>query len=163
MLKHIFFPTEHKKARVIICLRTFSFLRARALGISIVSSDCLHQAKESGHWQIDDFSIWGDATLYQRSIDGKTKWLRTTDWWNKPTVSPCQSTISASKQGKKLFDKFTIVVPKLGLETERVNRNTWITEPSLENYQAVQFLDQFPYNEDAGHLTDKDVRVLKVV
>ena len=147
----------HQQSRILVCLRTFSFLRARAHGLSILSSACLHEAKELGHWEYQSFRVWGDATLYGKVLEGRTPWFRDTDWWDKPNFSPCQSSIRASQEGKKLFDNLKFVVPESDPSLGRSSSNTWTTEPILENYLPEQFLDTFPYNEDAGHLSDSDV------
>jgi hypothetical protein len=144
-----------------VCFRSFNFLKALALGHSVLSSDCLQQSKDFGRWRSEEFRIWGDATLYQQVVEGRS-WLKSADWWNQPRFSPCDSSMAHSQTRKPLLSDIKVVV--LGADLKR--RDTcWnaapyqIAPPSLGVYQAENLLDSHsstPNNLDS--LSCNDVR-----
>lgn len=128
---------------IMVCFRSFNFLKALALGHSVLSSDCLQQSKHLGRWRSEEFRIWGDATLYQQVVEGRS-WLKSADWWNRPSFSPCDSSMARSQTGKPLLTDFKIVVLGADLKRRGTCCNSLpyqLAQPSLGVYQAENLLD----------------------
>jgi hypothetical protein len=103
-----------------VCFRTFEYLKARAFGWSVVSTSWL--SKESSdhlsETQRKGSKIWGDSTLYDQVLGGNSNyaWLQSTDWWNSPCTSPCESSVERIRDKKPLLYSFNIIVVDDGLK-----------------------------------------------
>ena len=101
---------------MVICFRTFSYLKARALGFSIITT-------RSERAQNDDsFGIWGDSILYDQvaSKSNKDTWLHSTTWWkNSGMASPCLSSVERVLRGQKLLANFEFIIIDDGLKKTR--------------------------------------------
>ena len=117
-------------ATIHICRRTVPYLQARALGWSILSSQCLEETNDgSFHLSPEALSnhlVWGDEILYRTAVqEGRIY----PSLQGAKAASPVRSSMERVQRGNEepLFANFSLVIINDGKETMNDNDGTTTT------------------------------------
>ncbi|KAG7356250.1 hypothetical protein IV203_000936 [Nitzschia inconspicua] len=103
-----------------VCLQSFQYLVARALGWKLLSSECLG-AVHRGIKDLEEYVVWGDAQIFKAVCQDHVHflWHETADWWGSPTLSPSESSVKRHEKGfSSLLSNYNVLVAKLDAEEE---------------------------------------------
>ena len=113
--------TYDESSLITICNQSFAYLVGRLLGWRMLSSECLGELQR-GSTALVDYSIWGDAQLYNLVARDHNvyPWHKKARWWGNPLTSPSESSVSRCKgKGRSILSKLSIVVTAENAEEEK--------------------------------------------
>jgi hypothetical protein len=159
---HPFASTQSgREKHVQVCFPTYEYLKARALGRPIVSTQWLHKSNAEEQCSQEDYEIWGDLALYAKVVNG-SPWLSAADWWAQTAISPCESSTKRSRGKESLLASFKFIVLDDDMETS-TRKHVIPDDSSLPNMEECLQETVLAQNCDApfsAFLSSHDVKTL---